>query len=125
MHRILLREVVIDVPRELFAATRDFWAAALSAEARRVPDYPEFTSLRDPAALSWVGLQEIGDGEPRLHFDIESDDVDAEVARLTGLGAEKVADRENLVVMRDPSGLLFDVLRPESPEFAKRSREVS
>jgi hypothetical protein len=29
MHRILLREVVIDAPSETFAATRDFWAAAL------------------------------------------------------------------------------------------------
>jgi hypothetical protein len=33
-HWILLREVGIDAPSETFAATRDFWAAALLTEAR-------------------------------------------------------------------------------------------
>lgn len=125
MHRILLREVVIDVPSSSFPATRDFWAAALMAEARQVPDYPEFTSLRDPAALPWVGLQEIDAGEPRFHLDIETDDVDAEVARLVGLGAVKIADGRTWVVMRDPAGLLFDVLPAESPMFAQNARQVS
>lgn len=125
MHRILLREVVIDVPRSSFPATRDFWAAALMAEPRQVPDYPEFTSLRDPAALPWVGLQEIDAGEPRFHLDIETDDVDAEVARLVGLGAVKIADGRTWVVMRDPAGLLFDVLPAESPMFAQNARQVS
>jgi hypothetical protein len=35
-HRILLREVVIDAPTEVFAAERDFWAAALLTRARQV-----------------------------------------------------------------------------------------
>lgn len=36
MHRILLREVVIDVPSKDLPATREFWAAALLAEAHVV-----------------------------------------------------------------------------------------
>jgi hypothetical protein len=51
MHRILLREVVIDVPSESFEATRAFWSAALDTESRLVEDYPEFTALTDPAGL--------------------------------------------------------------------------
>jgi hypothetical protein len=125
MHRILLREVVIDAPTDAFAATRDFWAAALLAEARHIEKYPEFTGLDKPASMSWVGLQDIGHGEARFHLDIETDNVPAEVARLTALGAAKVADGRTWVVMKDPCGLLFDVVPYESPWFAERSREVS
>ena len=125
MHRILLREVVIDAPTSTFAATRDFWAAALLAEAELVVEFPEFTALRDPAALSWIGLQEVGEAEARYHLDIETDDVEAEVARLTALGAVQVADGRTWVVMRDPSGHLFDVVPQASPWFAARSVEVS
>lgn len=124
MHRILLREVVIDAPTSTFAATRDFWAAALLAEAEHVGEHPEFTALREPAALSWVGLQDTGGAEARYHLDIETDDVEAEVARLTSLGAMKVTDGRTWVVMRDPSGNLFDVVPHESPWFAERSQEV-
>lgn len=124
VHRILLREVVIDAPTSTFAATRDFWAAALLAEAEQVVEFPEFTALRDPAALSWVGLQEVRDAEARYHLDIETDDVEAEVARLICLGAVKVAVGRSWVVMRDPSGHLFDVVPNESPWFAERALEV-
>ncbi len=125
MHRILLREVVVDAPDDTFVATRNFWAAALVTEAREIEEFPEFTALPDAASLSWVGLQNIGSGEARFHLDIETDDVDAEVERLTRLGAVKVADGRTWVVMRDPSGLLFDVVPYQSPWFAERSREVS
>ncbi len=125
MHRVLLREIVIDAPASTFAATRDFRAAALDAEAEQVVEFPEFTALRKPAALCWVGLQEVGDAEARFHLDIETDDVEAEVARLTNLGAVKVADGRTWAVMRDPSGHLFDVVPQQSPGFAEHSREVS
>jgi glyoxalase superfamily protein len=124
MHRILLREVVIDAPTDTFTQTRDFWAAALLTEARQVENFPEFTALPDSASLAWVGLQDIGSDAARFHLDIETDDVEAEVARLTGLGAVKIADGRAWVTMRDPSGLLFDVIEFESPCFAERSREV-
>ena len=125
MHRILMREVVIDAPSTTFAATRDFWAAALLAEAHVVPEFVEFTALVEPASMSWVGLQDVGQGAARFHLDIETDDVEAEVARLTGLGATRVAEGRTWVVMRDPSGLLFDVVPYESPWFDERARTVN
>ena len=125
MHRILLREVVVDAPQDTFAATRDFWAAALMTKAQEVVEFPEFTALPDAASLSWVGLQNIGSGAARFHLDIETDDVGAEVERLSGLGAVKIAEGRTWVVMRDPSGLVFDVVPCQSPWFAERSREVS
>nr|WP_294693815.1 VOC family protein [uncultured Friedmanniella sp.] len=125
MHRILLREVLIDVPSSALDATRTFWAAALLARPHVVEKYPQFTSLRDPAALPHVGLQDLGDGTTaRYHLDLETDDVEAEVARLVSLGATEVSRQDGLVVLQDPAGLLLCVLPPESEEFATRSREV-
>lgn len=125
MHRVLLREVVIDVPHRHLDRTRQFWAGALGAESRPSSGYPEFIALDHPAALPHVGLQDVGDAPARFHLDIETDDVEAEVARLAGLGAVEQERHHDWVVMADPAGLLFCVLPPESDEFDARSREVS
>ena len=45
-----------------------------------------------------------------MHLDIHTDDLDAEVARLEKLGAERVQQVHGWWVMRDPAGLLFCVL---------------
>ena len=57
----------------------------------------------------------------RLHFDLIPDDRDAEVARLEGLGATRVdigqsQDDITWVVMADPEGNEFCVLRPRAYE---------
>ncbi|MHA7262465.1 VOC family protein [Arthrobacter sp. TMN-37] len=124
MHRILLREVVIDAPDEVFAKTRDFWGSALFAEPRQVEEHPEFTGLVGPAAMSWVGLQNVGAAAARLHLDIETDDVDAEVQRLVTLGAEVVGQGRAWIVLKDPAGLLFCVVPYESPWFDERARVI-
>jgi catechol 2,3-dioxygenase-like lactoylglutathione lyase family enzyme len=124
VHRVLLREVIVDVPSETLAAAQRFWAGALGGTVRRLEEYPEFAALDDPAALPHVGFQDIGDGAARFHLDIETDDIEAEVARLSRLGAVVEQRREHWVVMRDPAGLLFCLLSPESDEFADRSRVV-
>ena len=53
-----------------------------------------------------IGLlvQRLGNGPSRVHVDLHTDDVGAEVARLEGLGAEVVEVREHWTVMRDPAG---------------------
>ena len=121
----MLREVIVDVPSSSFQEVAAFWAGALAATSHPVPDEPEFVSLHDPASLPHVAVQDIGaDGTPRFHLDVETDDVEAEVARLTALGATVHARRPTFVVMSDPVGLLFCVLPPSSDEFATHSREV-
>ncbi len=124
MHRILLREVVIDVPDEVFDKTREFWGSALLAEPKQVEEFPEFTGLVGPAAMGWVGLQNVGGAAARLHLDIETDDVDAEVRRLVTLGAAIVGQGRAWVVLQDPAGLLFCVVPYESPWFEERARIV-
>ena len=124
MHRILLREVIVDVPSTALDASCAFWSAALAATPRVVGDTGEFTALDDPAALPHVALQDVGTPAARYHLDLESRVVEAEVARLLRLGATEVSRGDGFVVLADPAGLLLCVLPPESDEFATRSRQV-
>jgi Glyoxalase-like domain len=59
-------------------------------------------------------MQRLESGPPRVHLDIHTDDLDAEVARLERLGAQRVQRVQTWWVMRDPAGLPFCVL-PTSP----------
>jgi hypothetical protein len=64
-----------------------------------------------------IMVQRIGDGAAaRVHLDVETDDVEAEVRRLERLGASRVAPVKSWWIMRDPAGLLFCVVRVQSPE---------
>ena len=58
----------------------------------------------------------------RVHLDIESDDIPAEVARLEALGARKVAEIRTWVVMEAPTGHRFCVIRAQTPDFERRRR---
>ena len=69
-------------------------------------------------------VQDVGDSAPRVHLDIESDDVDAEVARLVGMGATIVERHNTWVVLQDPAGMLFCVVPGEGDEFLAASKEV-
>ncbi len=125
-HRILMREIVIDVPSEQMERAQAFWSVALDTSARRLKDYDEFVALENPAARCVVGMQDIGVYETtaRFHIDIESDDVEAEVARLVRLGATEVRRHRSWVVLRDPVGLLLCVVPPDTPDFARHARSV-
>jgi Glyoxalase-like domain len=59
-------------------------------------------------------VQRLEDGRARVHFDIHTDDVPAEKARLESLGAEVVQQVHLWWIMRDPAGLPFCLL-PEEP----------
>jgi predicted enzyme related to lactoylglutathione lyase len=45
------------------------------------------------------------------HLDLRSDDPEAELARLVGLGARVLATHESLTVLADPEGNEFCLLR--------------
>ena len=62
----------------------------------------------------------------RMHLDLETDDVEAEVQRLEALGATR-SDHEqergyDFWVLRDPCGNEFCVLQPEFPELLAQRR---
>jgi hypothetical protein len=121
---MLLREIVIDAPRDRLDEAMAFWAQALDTETAPLKDYTEFIALVDPAARCVVGIQDVGADGPRYHVDIETDDVAAEVARLVRCGATEVARHRSWVVLRDPLGLLLCVVPYDTPDFAERARVV-
>ena len=124
MHRILLRTIVIDSPSATHDAERDFWATALGASPRRGVKYPEYHVLEQAAVPGTVMTQDIGDSPARVHLDIESDDIAAEVDRLVVAGAELVERHEGWTVLRDPAGLLFCVVQGEGEDFDAHAKQV-
>lgn len=115
MHRSRLTALGIDVPLDAQAVTAGFWAGALG---RRVEPDDEGTYL----GLGRVGgldvfVQRVGEGGPRIHLDIETDDVDAEVDRLERLGATRVQRVSTWWILRDPAGNLLCVVPPQTNDF--------
>jgi predicted enzyme related to lactoylglutathione lyase len=123
-HRSRLVHFVIDVD-DLDTAVR-FWSAALDATEEELPEAskPVYRRLRLPDAHIRVLLQLTHDGKTakeRMHLDLETDDVDAEVARLEALGATRYDHQQergyDFWIMRDPWGNEFCVLDQEFPEL--------
>ena len=61
--------------------------------------------------------------ESRIHLDIETDDIPAEVARLEKLGASVHKKLERWVVMQAPSGQRFCVVRVQRDGFPEGAIE--
>ncbi|MFV2174063.1 VOC family protein [Actinomadura sp. LOL_016] len=136
MHRNLLSTIVIDVPSDVHAQTVAFWSAAIGAtpQATRMRNYH---ILQDAAPPNRIVVQDVGSGKPGVHFDIHTDDLDAEIERLVACGAT-VVDRSwadhpgSWVIMRDPAGMEFCVVaaltelrRADHEEFERRAKPVN
>jgi catechol 2,3-dioxygenase-like lactoylglutathione lyase family enzyme len=122
MHHSRLCAVLIDCKTaDLEEATR-FWADALGRPVDR--DHPgtrgNYVMLETPPDEPIVQIQRV-DHESRVHIDIETDNIEAEVARLTKLGATVVDRLERWVVMQAPTGQRFCVVRVQRPGFPKNA----
>lgn len=115
-HRSRLCAVYVDVPRADYDNTVAFWRDALRAETTTDPDDPDYTWFGEPTPGVDFFVQAVGDETPRIHLDIESDDIEAEVARLMQLGATVVERIQGWVVMRDPVGIVFCVVKVQLPD---------
>ena len=118
MHRSRIAVVLIDHPVESYDAAAAFWAGARGSERPHplgpVDEDPYESLDRLPGGVL-LEVQRTGSGTPpRVHLDIETDDVAAEVVRLCELGAIVVAEREGYCVLNDPGGLVFCVVPVQS-----------
>ena len=106
---------------DIYEAAR-FWAAALGRSVDM--DHPgsrgNYRQLATLPDEPMVQLQRV-DHESRVHLDIETDDIDAEVTRLEQLGATVFKKLERWVVMQAPSGQRFCVVRVQRPGFAEHA----
>ena len=114
MHRSRLTAFVIDCQSEDLAASARFWSAAIGrpVKAGENPDTEKYVALDTRPDELGMLLQRV-DHPSRVHLDIESDDVEAEVARLEALGARRIEKIQTWWVMEAPSGHRFCVVRPQ------------
>lgn len=122
-HRSHLCTIVIDVPADEHAATAAFWGAA-TGKPQRPLTFPEFHGARLHESLALL-VQRLGDGPPRVHLDFHTDDVDAEVARLTALGADVVERHDEWTIMADPAALPFCVVTAPEGTLDGRSDVIT
>jgi hypothetical protein len=120
MHRSRINGILIDCNVDDIGAAAEFWAAALGRTVD--PDHPgtrgNYVMLTTPPDEWSVQIQRV-DHESRVHIDIETDDIPAEVARLEKLGAVVDTRMERWVVMRAPSGQRFCIVRAQRAGFPK------
>jgi len=88
-HFSRLFTVVIDVPANDHSRELGFWEAAIGQPLPRF-DYPEYHGAPLQGRDFWLLVQRLGEGTARMHMDIHTDDLAAEVSRLERLGAERV-----------------------------------
>lgn len=122
MHRSRLKGLLIDCKTDDIDAAARFWAGALGRPVD--PDHPgtsgNYRMLQLLPDEPIVQIQRV-DHESRVHIDIETDDIPAEVARLEELGATVDRRFDHWVVMRAPTGQRFCVVRVQRPDFLKNA----
>lgn len=132
MHRSRVCQFVIDVPHLDQGAV--FWTAALdgieeetSEESRHI-----YRRIRLPDSEIRILLQKTDDrkmSKERMHIDLETDNVEAEVKRLEALGAVRWDHQQergyDFWVLQDPWGNEFCVLEEEFPELLAKRRPWS
>jgi hypothetical protein len=122
MHRSRLCAVLIDCKTSNVDEAARFWSGALGRPVDK--DHPSsrgnYRMLETPPDEPIVEVQLV-DHESRVHLDIETDDIPAEVARLEKLGAKVVNRLERWVVMQAPTDQRFCVVRVQRPGFPKNA----
>ncbi len=110
MHKSRLCAFGIDCQDLPLAEAAAFWSVALGRAAK--PADGNYQALEDRAGQPIVFVQRV-DHPSRVHLDIETDDIEAEVARLEALGAKRLVKVHTWWVMEAPTGHRFCVVRPQ------------
>jgi predicted enzyme related to lactoylglutathione lyase len=116
MHHSRLAGFIIDCKTDDLEQAAAFWSAALgySLRPRTAEPYENYRQFVTGPNDLHMEVQQV-QHESRVHLDIESDDIEAEVRRLESLGARRIKSVETWVVMEAPTGQRFCVVRPQRP----------
>ncbi len=114
-HRSRIGVIVIDCQTADLGPATAFWAAALGVTGK-VDDDGKYAVLADRQGYPKILLQSV-DHESRIHLDIETDDREAEAARLEALGAKVVEKIRTWTVMEAPTGHRFCLVGPQGDDF--------
>ena len=99
-------------------AAASFWAAVLGRTVADGATSDNALIMADPAIPgSKISFHRVPEGKTvknRMHFDVITTDFDAEIDRLTGLGATKLNEvngaAAHWVTLADPEGNEFDLI---------------
>ena len=122
MHKSRLGGLIIDCQSENLEMDAVFWKKALGYEAINSsdPEDENYVPLKTgPDDLS-IEIQQVTHPS-RVHIDIETDDIEAEVARLEKLGATKVEQVNSWWIMEAPTGHRFCVVSADKPGFNQKA----
>ena len=123
MHRSRLAGLIIDCNTDDLATAAEFWSKALGAPAKRgAVSNDRYVSLDMRPDDPHVEVQKV-EHPSRVHLDIESDDVEAEVLRLEALGARRIETVQDWCVMEAPTGQRFCVVPAESAGFEDKANQ--
>jgi predicted enzyme related to lactoylglutathione lyase len=111
MHHSRLCSIIIDCRTDDLEAAAKFWSQVLGRPYK--PDNDgKYMDIQTHDDEPIVMVQRV-EHESRVHLDIESDDIEAEVRRLEALGAKRIEAIKTWVVMEAPTGQRFCVIRPQ------------
>jgi len=116
-HYSRLSVAVVDVPNAYHERELAFWQGASGEALTPLENEPEYHGGYLRGEQFALLVQRLGDGAARVHLDIRTDDLEAEVTRLEALGAERVRRVKFWWVMRDPAGLPFCVVEQRAGDL--------
>lgn len=118
MHKSRLAGFIIDCRTDDIDQAARFWSRALGYSLRPSTNAEDaaYRLFDTPPDDLHIEVQKV-EHPSRVHLDIEADDIEAEVRRLEGLGAKRVARIRTWWVMEAPTGQRFCVVRPQRADF--------
>lgn len=118
MHKSKLSGFIIDCQTLDLDRSADFWGNALGLPVRALPggEGEIYKQLVDHQHGLHIEVQAVSHPS-RVHLDIETNDIEAEVARLEELGAKRIEAVHSWWVMEAPTGQRFCVVRAGSEDF--------
>ena len=121
-HHSRLSSFVLDCEVDDLAPHVEFWSRALGKRVDAVDEDGDgkYARLHTESDEPILLLQKVSHAS-RIHLDIETDDIPAEVARLEGLGAKVVARVKTWVVMEAPTGHRFCVIEAQTADFEAKA----
>jgi predicted enzyme related to lactoylglutathione lyase len=119
MHRSRLGGFIIDCKTEDLDAAARFWGEALGLKSRPSTSAEDKNYVVFDTAPNELDIEVQKVEHPsRVHLDIETDNIEAEVERLEKLGAKRVVKIHSWWVMEAPTGQRFCVVNIKRSEFA-------
>ena len=119
MHKSKLAGFIIDCKTTNLVGAANFWGAALGMAIQELggDEGKLYRGLNDTVHGLAIEVQTV-DHPSRVHLDIETDNIAAEVSRLEALGARRVEQVKTWWVMEAPTGHRFCVVQARSTDFS-------